>query len=74
MVDAKMCNPQSKLCAYSECEECVYTSPTLLRPPANTEIALNQWSLEYNTKVISGEGTGKRSWITVKKKKKTADN
>lgn len=67
MVDSTMCNSKSKLCAYGECEDCVYTTQTILRPPANTEIALTQWSLEDNTKIISGEETGKRSMITVKK-------
>lgn len=67
MVDATMCDPKSKLCAYGKCNDCLVSTHTMLRPATNTEIALTQWSLEDNSKVNDGEESGKRSTITVKK-------
>ncbi|KAK0145756.1 hypothetical protein N1851_015330 [Merluccius polli] len=74
MVDATMCDPKSKLCAYGECKDCVYSTHTMLRAPENTEIALTQWSLEDNAKVNDGDESGKRSTITVKKNVMTTED
>lgn len=74
MVDATMCDPKSKLFTYGECKDCVYSTHTMLRAPANTEIALIQWSLEDKTKVNNGEESGKTSTITVKKNVMTTED
>jgi len=72
MVDATMCNPKSKLCAYGECKDCVYTTHKMLRAPENIEVGITQWSLEAN--IHNGEEPGKRSTITVKKNVMTTED
>lgn len=66
MVDATMCNPKSKPCAYGECQDCIFSTQTMLRPPTNTEVTITQWVLEDNNKVNNGDEFGRRSTITVK--------
>ncbi len=62
MADAIMCNPKSKDCAYGNCKECELSTYPMLRAPSNTEVAVNQWSLEDNAKV-NGEESEEESKI-----------
>ena len=62
MVKSSMCDPKSKLCAYGECKDCFLTSHPTLKPPANVEVPLTQWTLEKIQKDVE-----KCSMITVKR-------